>query len=360
MSEILARQKVLLLAAEATYGTDGVAAILTDEDADIVYQNAVEPTLEPAYQVIERSYARASVAGARHQIIKDLANLSFTIPFGPRRGTGAGNETPWYDMVLGALNLREAIVSGTSATYNLSTRAQQALTAYLFERNAEDDNWRLKRAVGCRGTATLKGEVGQDVMLECAMVGKFVSKVSAAAEYFDPDTGEIQYLADGSTAVTARSGGSELIVPNDPYQLVSASLALGAQAIPIDKFELSTNWTADPRKLATADPITSKVILTRADSGRVTGTFGFVDGAAAHDAVRDAIEAGTEAQLTLTLVDASGTHRCRILAPKCQLLPWAMAARGGMAGHDVPFALNGDLSALSWDNDMTIVFDAVP
>lgn len=354
MSEQSTRYFKTLAASESTYGTDAVNTVLTTATADIIYQDLISINVDNTIEITEINRVRGSQSGVAHCPFKDLAAVTASVPLTGKVGSGAGDEAPYYNMFLKAAGLSETIVSATSATYAPSSVNQEAMSVYKFSRNLEDTNWRLELATGVRGTATIRAEVNQEATFEFEGSGIYDDLISDEAVWFDASTGEIQFLKDGSTSVTARTTGTETQATKLPMKCQGATITIGGTTYPVASFELAFNWSVDLVRTINDAQSVSKVLLTRGEGSRIGGSLDLQDSATAMEAARDAIKAGTEVAFSFTLTN--GTDTIVISGSKLQFGFWSPGENGGVRTYTLPFFLNGDWSALAADNDFSMVY----
>ncbi len=366
MSLLLRNRGRVLLASEGTSGSDAIdAPILNDGTADIIYMPVYDDfEIQPERGEVEFPRLRASHSGVRHVSFPDLCNVTFTTPLFGRAGSGAGEESPYISPVLGAMNLNSIVVASTSDTRNPSTVQKNAMTAYWYVRNAEDNLWRLLTATGIRGTGVFNFAVREEPTIAFTGIGRYVEEFSDAAAFFSSANGEIALRKDGSTAVAARTTGSEFYVAEDPPVCKSMSITINGNVWRLSNFSMDLGWTATTIADMTGSGAVNKVILTRASEGaRIGGSFSFHgDSDTALDDLFDLLEGDTEFAWSLQVATGttSGSDRITLSGSKMQLVSRANGDDGGVWQHDAAFALNGDWSDVLQEDDFSIVFDAVP
>lgn len=352
MSNVFSEVGRLVVAPEATPGTDAVAAILTTSTMDILYQAAEEADIKPGLSPLLRKRVIGTAERVAHSVFKENATLKVRVPFGTSVAAAVGGETPPFAPLLQACGFEETINAGTGSEYDLVTKNPPSLTAYLWRRNVSDDKWRLWRITGARGLPTFKFEVGKEAFIEFELTGQYVDQVSDAAEYFDPSTFAIQYLADGSTPVTARTSGTEEWAAQAGAICEAMTYTFGGTALDISALELKAGRNIRAKKVMTGSSATQLVELVPGDGPG--GSFDLMDGGTQADTVRDAITNETEGALVMVLTKGSRTNT--ISAPKMQLLPWERGDDGGVQKYAVPFGLNRNFSGLTGDNSLKLAF----
>ncbi len=363
MSQILSGRRRCVVASESSEGTDAVAALLTTNTADIVYQEVTDPMIAPGRIVVPLSRTRGSHSGAAHDTVPNVAAFTGTFPLTGREGSGAGEEEPTYAAILAAMNLKKTVVSSTSATYNPATVAQSALSAYVWHRNADDANYRLHTTRGVRGTGTFNFTNNTEANLSFEGQGLYDDELSDPAAFFGSD-GAVALLKDGSTAVTARSTGTESYA-NNASRLIcrNMTITVNGNSWGVTETTLALNWTVDLIDVATGTAGVSQVLLVRGDDARISGSFNLKDGSTALTDMLTQYKSAGEVALSIVLTagdGSSGSARLTLTAPKLQIGIPSGSADGGVLVHAVPFFLNGDWSDLAGDNDFSLVYDAVP
>ncbi|NRA56927.1 MAG: hypothetical protein HRU13_02240 [Phycisphaerales bacterium] len=353
MGELSANRFNTLLASEATYGTDEVQLILQDPTRSIIYQDLRSVDVVNTLEIFAPERVRGSASGVRHKPFKDLAGVSIEFPLTGRAGSGAGEEAPFYAPLLAASNMREVVVASTSATYNPATVNQAGMTVYKFVRDLEDDVWRLQIATGVRGNTVFNFEINAEAYGTFTGTGRYNGLISDTAAWFAPG---IQFLKDGTTAVAARTPpATETQVDKTLMGCRGMTVVTyGGVSLPIATMELDLAFSTDLVRTVQADTSVKKAINTRAGGTRVGGSFDLQDGSAAMEALRDAMEAGSEAALEAVLTD--GTDTITVTMDNVQIGMWSEGANGNVRTYSVPFFANGDWSQLGADNDLRFVY----
>jgi hypothetical protein len=365
MADISANYKRILAYSEGTYGTDAVEPILTTATADIVWQDVRQNfTIAPVRTVVEIDRARGSQSGVPHKTIADRAAITGDIPLSGWISGDAGEEMPYYAWALKACGMSETIVSATSATYRPSTAQQAGASIYLYTRNLDDNNWRLQYTTGVRGSANFQFALNQEAFFSFNGTGRYTEEISDAAAFIGASTGAAALLKNGSTAVTARSGGgTEAYANKSPIMCTNMTITVGGNTYCVSALNLDLNWTQDVKQCMGAAANVRNVYLTRAAAQRIAGSFDLLDGATAHDQVVDSFVSGAELAFSIVLTEgtgATGAARITISGSKLQIGAYSRGAEGGIQNLTVPFFLNGGWGDLTQDDDFSIVYDEVP
>lgn len=362
MSELSSRYARVIAASESTYGTDAVNVILTTAAADIVYQDLRNFEINPVRSLVEINRVRGSHSGVPHKTIADHCTVTCEIPLSAWITGAAGEEAPYYSPFLKAMNLKETVVSATSATYNPATVNQSAVTVYGYEINLEDNNSRLTYATGVRGNGTLQFAVNEEAYISFEGMGIYGGEISDPALFFNATTGAAALLKDGSTSVTARTTGTESYANKTPIVCTGMTFTFGGTDYDVKSVEMGLNWTASPKSIINASSNVSKVLLTRGEGSRIGGSFELLDGDQIGDMI-SSMSADTEASLVIRLIEgdgSTGSGRITITLPKVQLGPPTKGDDSGMRTYSVPWYANGTWTSLPADNDFSMVYDEVP
>lgn len=350
MSMISANYTRLIAASEGTYGTDAVNTVLTTNTADIIYQEVADPAVTPEITVVEINRSRGGAAGNAHGVIKNKCTVSARIPL---LGRGSGEDYPYYAPFLKAMNLAEALATG-DAVYTPATVQQAGMTVYLYHYNLEDSKQRLQIATGVRGSGTLELALDAEAFINFEGVGKY-EELTDPYNFFDTSTGAAALLKNGSTAVTARTSGVEVLSNLEPILCTNITLTVDSVAFPVASLSLDLAWGVDEVRTVTGATTLQKVLLTRANEGaRMNGTMLLVDGATAFDKALDLYRDGSEVALVATL--ANSTDTITLTAGNLQLGNIEASAQGGFMGWNLPFFLAGDWSGLTDNYEFELVY----
>jgi predicted lipoprotein with Yx(FWY)xxD motif len=363
MAGIKTAQKRVIIASEATYGTDQVDVIFGDGDADIIYQDVQgTPSITPLRDIVEIDRARSSHSGVAHKSLANSADVSITFALTGRAGSGSGSEAPYYAAALKASGHAETVVDSTSATYNPATAQQPGMTVYLYH-ELEDGKQRLQRATGVRGNMNFVFETNTEARAEFTGKGRYVDVLSDEAQFFSATTGAVALEADGSTSVTARTGGTEQYADNDPIMVRGITATINGNSWCIASMNLNTNWTLHEQQCAKGTASLDAVKLTRGAGQRVGGSFTLqTDDTTVIDDFIDLYETADEFAITIELTaddGGSGDAKISLTASKAQLGAPSMGDNGGFVQFDIPFFLNGDFSDLFQDDDYALAYTAV-
>lgn len=354
MGLLLTNNRRTLWAAESAYDTDAVEAdILTDGDADLVWQQVRSLDITPEGAQVGTNRLRGSHSGTKHAFIKGRCAISGEIPLTPYISGSA--QVPYSDAILQACNLIPDLSTPSESTYSPKTVNSSSATIYQYHRSAEDANWRLQVVTGARFTPTFQFGVGEEPFIALDGGGTYTRITDEAA--FVDSSGAAALLKDGSTPVTARAAGTELVADQAPLTCSEITITIGGTQYVCANLELALNWDVGQKEAITGAEQTVKHVLTRADT-RIGGSFSLVDYTAA--ALTQLLEDyEDDSEVSATIVCDNGTDEVTFTMPKMQFGVPAGSDNGGTLNFDVPFFLNGNWSSLAGDNDFTILFDAV-
>lgn len=349
--------KRVLWASESTPGTDAVEAILNDETADILYQDVRSALVRPNRVQVEVPRARGSHSGNKQKSIPSHCNVEVEFPILPRRGTGSGEESPHIAPVLRAMNFGETTVDSTSWTANPATKAQDPMSIHVYQRNLEDDLYKLYRSTQVRGSGSITLPTEGEPYGTFTGVGDFYEETDAAA-FFD-SSGEIALLPDASTSVTARTTGTEAYVDQDFFVCTSVVVQVDSQSWEVSEITLDLGWSTDQIKRITGNQSLQIPLLTRGDTGsKITLNIVCFPDSTQLEQIESAIHADSEIGFNSVITTAS--ERLTVDGPKMQITDIEDQAEGGTRGASLPCVLNGDWSSLVADNDFTMKWDAAP
>jgi hypothetical protein len=143
---LLSRRRLIIVKIEGTYGTDSAP---TGAEALLVRNLDVTPLNS---EVVSRDLLRAYYGNSEQLLAKTSSSLSFEVELA---GSGTAGTAPKYDAVLQSCALAPTVVASTSVTYNPASTTIKSCTIWV---NVDGV---LHKFVGCRGTFTLSGILGQ-------------------------------------------------------------------------------------------------------------------------------------------------------------------------------------------------------
>jgi len=153
---LLARKSYILVKSESTYGTSSSPA---NTDAVLVRNLELTPL---AGDVVSRDLIRPYLGNSESLIAKTYVELKFDVELA---GSGTAGTAPRFGAALKACACAETVVASTSVTYApVSSSPSSATIIY----NTDGLNHLV---TGCRGSFSIKAEVGQIVTISFSMVG---------------------------------------------------------------------------------------------------------------------------------------------------------------------------------------------
>lgn len=350
----LANQQRVLWASEPSVGTpsDAVAALLTTATADLIYQQARNLAITRDTEIVETARVRGSASGVKHGVVNERCSVTMEIPMLAWAGTG---EPPHYGPILKAMGMKE-VIGANDVKYTPSTVQQAAATIYQYQRNAEDENYRLQIATGVRGSATLNLALGAEPFWAFTGTGQY-HELGLPYQYFDAATGEVKFLADGTTPVTARTTGVEEYADQDPMMCKCMTITVGGKTWEISELSMDLGWSLDEIESINGCSKRVKALLTR--SGRISLSFNLVSYTdALLTEILGYLNDGDEITLSAEIGNSEGT--ITLTAPKMQIGNPEDGTVGNVRTYSIPGYLNGDWSSLRADNDFTITYSAAP
>jgi hypothetical protein len=338
MSMISANYTRVIAAPETSYGTDAVNTILTTATADIIYQEVADPVITPEITVVEINRSRGGAPGNAHGVIKDKCTVSARIPL---LGRGSGENWPYYDPFLRAMNLGR----GSTGIYAPTTVQSNAMTMYLYHYNLEAATQRLQIATGVRGSGTFELAVDSEAFVNFEGVGQYAELTTSAA-FFNATTGAAALLKNGSSSVPARTSGTEFYSDLEPMLCTGITLTIDSVAFPVSSLSLDLAWGVDEVRTVTGATTMDKVLLTRANEGaRMNGSMTLLDGDTAFQKALDLYRDGSQVTLSASL--SNSTDNIALTAGNLQIGGVEASAQGGFLGWNLPFFLAGDWSGLT-------------
>jgi hypothetical protein len=187
---LLSRKRLLLAAAESTYGT---APTFAQDDALLVSNLEISP-LE--VELLDRELVLPYLGNREKIVGQRMVSVSFDVELA---GSGAAGTAPRWGRVLRACGFGEAIIASTSVTY---TPATDGIVSVSLDFNA-DGNRHL--VTGCRGTFTLNANVGEIPRISFEMMGIYnaVAKGTPLVPTFANQAAPVVVNSTNTTGVTA-------------------------------------------------------------------------------------------------------------------------------------------------------------
>lgn len=158
---MLTRNEAILAKIESSYGVDSVP---TGVDA-VALAGVVTANPNEGARFAERPLVRGGSIGKASPLYGgSLYSLQFTVEL---KGSGsAADVPPEFGPLLRACGCLETIVATTSVGYSPRSTGFESCTIHYYQ-----DGIRT-RLTGCRGTAVIRGTVGEVVQIEFNMIGR--------------------------------------------------------------------------------------------------------------------------------------------------------------------------------------------
>jgi hypothetical protein len=153
---LLARKSYILAKAETTYGTNATPA---NTDAVLVKNLELTPL---SGDVVSRDLIRGYLGNSEQLVAQTYAEIKFEVELA---GSGTAGTAPRYSNLLLASGMALTTVASTSNTYAPVSGTFGSSTIVY---NTDGLNHAL---TGCRGSFSIKGEVGQVPSLSFSMMG---------------------------------------------------------------------------------------------------------------------------------------------------------------------------------------------
>ena len=161
----LTRQRVILIEAESSYGTDPTPAAT---DVVLVTDLSITPQ---SSDVVNRDVVRPYLGSSQQLLANTRVECTFSVEF---CGSGTAGDAPRYGSALKACGLSESIVSNTSVTYEPISANFSSITIHY---NVDG----VRHIVtGCRGNVALSAEVGAIPTLDFTFTGIYNAPTDTA------------------------------------------------------------------------------------------------------------------------------------------------------------------------------------
>jgi hypothetical protein len=345
---------VFIVAKEAAYNVDAVAAAIAADGALVALGVNSEVEIEPNIDDFRPETLRASRSGVA--VSRVPRGSTVTIPMPGRLGVGTTNEPSW-GILLEACGFLKA-ADTADHTYTAKTDNVASVSCWNYERNIESDTgtkWRLSRATGVRlGYQMTMTAAEEPVFVFDGESPSYFPRTVARA-YFT-DAGLPALLPDGTSA-----GFTGTLSADASERAICASNTATFNSVPFPFSSITHNHNA-PASLVdtqTAAVIGQRAITAVSGNASAGGTISFemTDMGVAYEAARTALDAGTIANL---VVVSTGATRKMTKTLRVQLVGELRkrATTDGAAGWDVDYVCVGDFTTHPFgDNDVVIKFE---
>lgn len=163
---LLTRKRLILVAEEATYGTDATPA---GTDAVLVRNLEITPIQA---ETVSRDLIRPYLGNSESLLANTRVEVSFEVEFA---GSGTAGTAPKYGSLLKACGFSETVVAATSVTYAPVSASFDSVTIYV---NVDGV---LHKMTGCRGTWNLTADVNTIPFISFTMTGIYNAPTDTAA-----------------------------------------------------------------------------------------------------------------------------------------------------------------------------------
>lgn len=136
-------QKLLLMKAEVTYGTDSVPT--ASANAFLTVNGQIKPLV---HQKVQRNLDGGRLGNEGELVVGEYVELSFEVE---AAGSGAAGTAPAYGPALIACAMAETVVATTRVDYKPVDSGETSATAYFYIGQLRH------KVLGCRGTVKLTG-----------------------------------------------------------------------------------------------------------------------------------------------------------------------------------------------------------
>ena len=186
------RKRLLLAAAEATYGT---APTFAAGDALLVSNLDIQPL---DVNLLDRELVLPFFGNREKVVGQRMGSVTFDVEIA---GSGTAGTAPRWGRCLRACGFGEAVVGATSVTY---TPASAAIIGLSLDFNADGNRHLL---TGCRGTATLNLAVGEIPRISFEFMGIYnaVAKGTPLTPTFADQASPVVVNSQNTTSVSAFS-----------------------------------------------------------------------------------------------------------------------------------------------------------
>jgi len=312
---MLAKQKVLLVKEETTYGTD---ASPTPANNAIDAKNI---KINYSGEVLERELQRSSLSPVATKLGKRFIEVRFEVEL---KGSGAAGTAPQIGDLLEACGFSETVNADTNVIYTPASTGHKSVTIYIYE-IVDASNAKLHKITGARGNCNFIFEAGQIARIEFTFQGLYQAPIDTT-----PPSG-VSYEATKPP-----------IVESSNFTLNSVT-SLVVQSLNIDM----ANEISQREDINSAAGIKEFTIVGRKPNGSFNPEAVLK---ATYDWYSDWVNAA-ERQLSLVVGSAAG-NKITITCPKVIIDAINEGERDGIRTEDIPFRL----AMNSGDDEISIEF----
>lgn len=355
MAGILSAQyHVFIAKSESAYSTDGVEAAFTANDDIVFLESNTGGELTPLADNYIPDRARASQSGVPSTMVKRGGEWSIPVPILGGVGTAF---TPEYNAILKACGFAEDVSGGTTSVYTLGTVNDESLSLYMYRRNLNNNNWRLKAATGCVGNLSIAGAPGQEAIATASGQTIDYCENTADLAYFDVTDGKPLLDKDGGaityTGTVSKAVGERMICK-------AATIVYNGVPYKVNTWSIDYAFAIAPITSQTGDPLACRITRTRDGASNANGelVITLCDDGVAYDDLLAAIEANEVATLSIGLEGSTTkltlNHRIQFQARPGE------SPDGGAMNFAAAFIVVGDFASSPFgDNDSVWTYEAV-
>lgn len=321
------REMLVHVISEAVYGTDPTVGTPS------VWLAVISCVIQEVREFRQDQSVRGVHSPGRHISMPSHCDVSIEGYLTGRAGA-AGTPPAWAPM-LKAANLKETIDVGVGVSYNPVTITDDmavvpSMTLYKYQKMSNGQVM-LQKASGIRGNLTFTFEHGQRIKFKFEGKGLY-------SEWADP--------ASAPANPTAYSG-------DGAGMLAQGMVAtLEAEPLPLETFELATNWTLEENRTMTGATNLDSVKPKRGEDSAAGGSFGF---RARSLLLFCLTNYRLDSAMALSLAASNANATITLTAPAVQLGQFAPTP-GNIYSFSVPFWLRGDFGTSSGEDDFTLAF----
>lgn len=327
MIQDMQREMLVHVASETNYGEDPVVGTPS------VWLAVIACTIQEVREFRQDQSVRAVHSPGKHMSLGSHCDVAIEGYLTGRAGA-VGTAPAWAPM-LKAANMKETISVGVSVSYNPVTITDDmsvvpSMTVYKYQKMSNGQVM-LMKAHGVRGNLTFTFEHGQRIKFRFEGKGLY----SELANPTSAPTNPTAYSGDGAGMLAQ-----------------GMTVLLDAEPMPLENFELSTNWNVDENRTMTGAFNLDSVKNKRGEDSAAGGSFSYRARSALLFCLAN-YRADTLLALELEASNANAT--ITLTAPAVQLGQFAPTA-GNIFSFAQPFWLRGDFGTSSGEDDFTLTF----
>jgi hypothetical protein len=327
MIDDIQREMLVHMISEATYGDDPVVGTPS------AFMAMISCDITPVREFRQDASVRGVHSPGKHISLASHCDVSMEFYLTGR--SGAAGTAPAWAPLLKAANFKEVINAGVSVSYKPVTITDDmgvvpSCTIYKYHKLGNGQAM-LQKAHGVRGNLTITVEHGQRIRVKFEGKGLYNELAAPAAAPSNP---------------TAYAGDSAGLLA----QGIVATL--DAEPLPLESFELATNWTVEPLSTWSGPANVDCFKLKRGDDSAIGGSFNYKSRALLEYVIA---QYQLDSVLPLAIEATNGVATVEINAPALQLGQYAKTA-GNIYSFAQPYWLRGDFGNTSGEDDVEFLF----